>query len=336
VTLHGFDHSADQTTGPQEVLTLSTTAASDGSYSFENVAMPVNRFFRAEVDYAGIKYHIDSEAAVANSTALALPPLKVYETSADIKLLTLNQLHLYTDFATAGTVQVIEIYAFTNTSDRSVVISTDGTTIPFIRFPQGAQNTGYDAGQDSAPFQQSGKAVVAVPSDQPYSIIALFSMPYDKQLEINQSLGIDTPSTILLVPDGMNVKSKQLADNGLQAIQNNSYREFSATGLKAGETLSFSVSGQPRTSPAAILDAHQQLLIGGGVLGLALIIGGILLYVRDRKRRRAEPSRAEFESTDEVMDAILALDDLHRAGKISDEAYATRRDELKQYLRQLA
>jgi hypothetical protein len=34
------------------------------------------------------------------------------------------------------------------------------------------------------------------------------------------------------------------------------------------------------------------------------------------------------------MDAIIALDDLHRAGKINDEAYQKRREELKARLKQ--
>jgi hypothetical protein len=33
------------------------------------------------------------------------------------------------------------------------------------------------------------------------------------------------------------------------------------------------------------------------------------------------------------MDAIIALDDLHRAGKIPDEAYQQRRGELKEALK---
>jgi mono/diheme cytochrome c family protein len=336
VTLHGFDHAADQTSGPQEVLTLSTTAGADGSYTFENVAMPLNRIFLAEVTYEGIPYRSDFEAATANATQVSLPLVKLYETSTDVSLLRLDQLHIVTDFATAGTVEVREIYGFTNPSKNAVVISPDGKTVPFIRFPQGARNTGFEAGQDSPPFQKSDAGVVAVPSDKPYSIIALFSLPYDKQVEFNQSLGIDTPSTILLVPEGINVKSKQLTDNGLQSMNNNSFQEFVAHDLKSGETLSFSMSGQPRTSPAAILGAHPQLLIGGGILGLALLGGGFFLYLRDRKRGQPKSPEAEFESADAVMDSILALDDLHRAGKISDAAYETRRAELKKSLRELA
>jgi hypothetical protein len=36
------------------------------------------------------------------------------------------------------------------------------------------------------------------------------------------------------------------------------------------------------------------------------------------------------------MDAILALDDLHRAGKINEEAYQGRRAELKEILKKMA
>jgi len=36
-----------------------------------------------------------------------------------------------------------------------------------------------------------------------------------------------------------------------------------------------------------------------------------------------------------VMDAIIALDDLHRAKKIPDEAYQARRAELKEQLKEI-
>jgi mono/diheme cytochrome c family protein len=336
VTLHGFDHAADQTTGPQEVLTLSTSAGSDGSYAFENVAMPVNRIFLAEVIYSGIQYRSDFQAAAANSTQLALPTLKLYDATTDISLLSLDQLHITTDFATAGTVQVFEVYAFSNSSNKSVVISTDGTTIPFIKLPTGAQNQGIEQGQNTAPFVPSDKGVAVVPSDKPYSIIAFFNLPYDKMAQIDQPLAIDTPSLLLLVPDGIAVAGKQLTSRGLQPIQSTNYQEFAASGLKAGDTLSFSISGRPRTSSATGLDAHQGILIGGAILGVGLIAAGLYLYIRERRRLKLAPVDADFETADEVMDAILALDDLHRAGRISDDVYKLRRAELKETLRQIA
>jgi hypothetical protein len=180
------------------------------------------------------------------------------------------------------------------------------------------------------------KGLAVVPSDKPYSIIAFFNMPYDKSLEIKQSLAIDTPSLLVLVPDGIRVQGSQLAARGLQVIQSNNYQEYSAADLKTGDTLSFTVSGSPKLSSAAAMEAHRGLLIGGGIFGAALIGLGLFLYVRERRRQPAETVETEFDSADEVLDSMLALDDLHLAGKISDEAYKLRRGELKEILREIS
>jgi mono/diheme cytochrome c family protein len=328
VTLHGFDHAQDQTSGPQEVLTLAGTTAPDGSYMFENVAMPENRIFLAEVDYAGVKYQSAFDAAKSGTTEIALPPIKLYETSDDLNLLTLTQVHIYTDFATAGTVQILEIFSFSNSSDKSVVISTDGTSLPFLKLPDSAQNVGYQAGQDSAPFVTADKGIAVVPTTTPYSIIAFFNMPYFNKLEVNQPFAIDVPSLVLLIPGGMKVEGKNLENKGIQVIQNNNYQEFTVSDIKANAPLSFSVSGQPVGSSTGF-DPRQGILIGGGALGGLLIVAGVYLFFRDRRSKKVDKDEAEFNSTDEVMDAILALDDLHRAGKIPDQAYQKRRDDLK-------
>jgi mono/diheme cytochrome c family protein len=338
VTLHGFDHAQDQSSGPQEVLTLSTTTGPDGSYRFENVGMPENRIFYSEVTYGGIAFQTAFEAVVAGKTELDLAVVKLYESSDDITLLKVEQVHIYTDFATPGTAQFIEIYAFSNPSEKAVVISPDGSNIPFIKLPEGAGDVGYEAGQDSASFVSADKGVAVVPhSDKPYSIIAFFSMPFDKQLEIAQPFVVDAPSVVLLFPDGLKVDGKGLTSQGVQAIQNVNYQEYVSDGLKQGDTLRFTVSGRPKTAAAApSLNTSQLILIGGGTLGVVLILAGAWLFLRDRRLDGQEDEEAEFDSGDEVMDAMLALDDLHRAGKIPDEAYHKRRDELKEILKELA
>lgn len=344
VTLRGFDHAQDpatQTTSPQEVLTKTGTVAADGTFVFENVELPVNRIYVAEVSYSGIQFQSDFTAVKAGDTKLSLPPVKLYEASTDANLLTVDQVHFYSDFATHGTAQFIEIFSFSNNSDKAVIISTDGSSIPFIKLPDGAQGSGYQAGQNSAPFVSADKGVAVVPSDTPYSIIGYFNLPYDKQVVVNQPFAINSASVLLLIPEGMTVDSKQLTSAGVQTIQNNNYQEFSAKNFKAGDTLSFTVNGSPKAGSAAATtpntpNTQQGLLIGAGALGLALIVAGVWLYLRDRKRGKEDDEEDEFESADEVMDAMLALDDLHRAGKISDEAYQKRRDELKEILKEMA
>ena len=158
-------------------------------------------------------------------------------------------------------------------------------------------------------------------------------MPYKNKLEINQPFAIDVPSLVLLIPDGMSVIGQKLENKGIQVIQNNNYQEFTASDLKANEPVNFSVTGQPRISSATGFDPRQGIMIGGGALGSLLIVVGLYLFIRDRRIKRVEKDEAEFESTDEVMDTILALDDLHRAGKISDQAYHKRREELKDIIK---
>jgi mono/diheme cytochrome c family protein len=289
----------------------------------------------ATITPATVSTAIPSPVSGTSSTGVtpALNGTPQSESSNDFTLLKMNQVHVYSDFATQGVVQLIEIYAFTNTSDKTVIISSDGVTIPFIKFPAGAQNTGYEPDPNSAQLVAVGKGVAAPPSSNPYAIIAFFTIPYRGQLEIQQPFGIDSPSVVLLMPEGITVTGDQLTSEGAVVIQNNNYQEFSASDFKTGDVLDFTVSGLPKTAALAN-NLPQILFIGAGALGLLLIGISVWLFFRGRKSTQEEEDD-EFESADEVMDAILALDDLHRAGKINEEAYQRRRTELKEILKEM-
>ncbi|HUI88402.1 MAG TPA: c-type cytochrome [Anaerolineales bacterium] len=336
VILHGFDHPQDPTSTPQEVLTLTSTPAPDGTFKFENVALPVNRLFTAEVDYKNVQYQSDPATVAAGMTNLVLSPLNLYDTTDDFSTLSFDQIHLYFDFATQGQAQVYEIYAFTNATDKTVIVSTDGASFPFVKIPDGAQNVNYLADQNSPTFVGTGaNGVAAPPNAKPYAIIATFNMPYSGQLQIQQPVAVDSPSMVLLIPAGMNASGSQLTDVGPQTIQNSNYEEYSASDLKAGDLVDFAITGTPSGTVPAANNSPAALFLAAGALGIGLIAVGAWFYLRDRKNPQ-QVEEHEFESADEVMDAILALDDLHRAGKISDEAYQRRRAELKEILKEMA
>lgn len=340
VILRGYDHAADQTSGPQEVLTLNGTLDAKGTFKFNNVEIPSGRIFLAEVEYQGIQYQSDFAPIEAGKSELVLPNINLYETSADLSLLKFQQVHLYSDFANQGVVQIVEIYTFLNSSNKAIKIVTDGTSIPFITLPDNATDVGFQAGQDSAPFMGSTDGVAILPNETPYSVIAFFNVTYDsKSLEIKQKFVLDAPSVLILFPEGVKVEGDQLTAAGVQTIQNGTFQTFNATGFKAGDTLTFSFSGTPKTAGGTTpttATKNNSLLIGVGAFGLVLILAGVWLFLRDRKRgnvETAEEEQDEFEDPESAMDAIIALDDLHRAGKIPDEAYHARRDELKAKLK---
>lgn len=342
VTLHVFEHATDPNTMPQEVLTKTTETNTGGGYTFEEVAMPEGRIFIVEANYQGINYQSELAVSEPGMDALNIPDINVYESTTDNSSLVVEQLHLSFDMAVEGGVQVFELFTISNNSDKAYVFSTDGSSLPFMPLPQGATNVGLEISQDSAPLLPTDSGDYAIPpSEKFYSIIAYFNMAYDQSLELNQPLVLPVRAALVIVPEGIKVKSDQLADDGIQQTQQGiNVQIFSAGDLSAGSLLEVSLSGNARSGAAA--DNRQALLIGAGVFGFVLILAGVWMFLRDRGNQDddgfedGEESEDEFESAEEVMDAIIALDDLHRAKKIPDEAYQVRREELKARLKELA
>jgi mono/diheme cytochrome c family protein len=341
VTLHGFEHSSDQSTMPQEVLTETRDADSNGTFTFEGVDMPDGRIFLVEANYQGISYQSQLVVSEAGTPELTVPDITVYENTTDSRGLVIEQLHISFDMAQEGSVQVFELFTISNSTDKAYVFATDGTSLPFMPLPAGATNVGLELSQDSALLLPTDSGDFAIPpSDKFYSIIAFFNMPYDKSLELTQPLALPVSSALVIVPEGIKVKSEQLTDSGLQQTQQGfNVQMYSGDSLNAGSPLEITLSGNVKS--AASVDNRQTLLIGAGVFGMVLILAGVWMFFRDRGKpdeedfEEEEETEDEFETAEEVMDAIIALDDLHRAKKIPDEAYQVRREELKARLKEL-
>jgi hypothetical protein len=145
----------------------------------------------------------------------------------------------------------------------------------------------------------------------------------------------------IFVPEGVVLKGNNLTAETTQNIQGTNYQSFVTGNIAAGSTLALELSGTPKaavTTDTTTTTKNNTLLIGAGILGALLLLAGGFLYWRDRQQpvdteAEEEEDEAEFASSEEVLDAILALDDLHRTKKISDEAYQKRRTELKDTLK---
>jgi len=162
---------------------------------------------------------------------------------------------------------------------------------------------------------------------------------FDRGRELHDELPVS--SALVIVPEGIKVKSDQLTDDGVQQTQQGfNVQMYSSSSLNAGLPLEMTLSGKVK-SAATGTDNRQTLLIGAGAFGVVLILAGVWMFLRDRNKLdeddfENDEEEDEFETAEEVMDAIIALDDLHRAKKIPDEAYQMRREELKNRLKELA
>ena len=345
VTLRGYEHDfANPNTGTQEVLTLQGTVAPDGKFVFKNVEMPENRIFIAEVTINGMELNSEFAIVQAGQTSVELPPLVLYDVTDDTSVLTVDELDIFLSTEVDNAYEILALYTFRNASGKIVSVSM-GTQqeIPFLKFPLGAQALGYEALQDSARFTSTADGFAMPPSEQPYGIIAYSSVPKEKEITISQPLELPVTHVRIFVPDGMKAEGELLTPENTQDIQGITYQSYTAVGLGAGEMLEFNVSGTPKDATASTdtSTSNNKLLIGAAGLGVALILAGAWLYMRDRNRTNEEDEdeeeeeNDEFESSEDVMDAIIALDDLYRAKKISEEAYQKRRAELKEILKEL-
>ena len=339
VTLHAYEHGSDPTAAPQEVFSATTTLQADGTYSFENVEVIESRIYLSELQFEGMSIQSDYSVIKAGDTEVTLQPIVLYSTSTDTSQLSISDASMFFNFTGDGKVQIFVVYTLVNATDKTIFVSMgNAQEIPFIKLPPGSTEIGYEATQDSASFISTDTGFGMPPNETPYGIIAFATLP--KSDKIEQPFVLPVGIVNVFLPEGVTAESDKLTDQGMKDMQGTKFQSYRTDNLKAGDTLTFSTSGEPTiptTSEAtAPMSKNQPLLIGIGVFGVALILAGVWMYLRDRNRLdedEDEDEQDEFASTEDVMDAILALDDLHRAGKISDEAYQNRRAELKDILK---
>jgi hypothetical protein len=235
---------------------------------------------------------------------------------------------------------------FHNPSDEIIVVTlNENGEVPFIKAPEGSSSVGYEPMQDSEKFMQTQNGFAIPPHENAYGLIAFASVPKAKEFAFSQEFVLPVATMTVFVPEGVTAENAKLSDLGVQAIQSSNFQIYELSGVSAGETVKLTIAGSPKesartssTSTPEVVTANKNLLIGAGALGVALILAGAWMYLRDRNRAEEtngeENAEDEFESSEDVIDAILALDDLHRAKKISNEPYQKRRAELKDILKE--
>jgi mono/diheme cytochrome c family protein len=346
VTLRAYDHGADPSQGPQEVFTQDGTLNADGSFAFENIEMPLNRIFIAEITYEGTTLQSTYAIVKTGDTSVNVPPIKLYKKTTDTSRLVVDESRIFFEYGTDNTIQVFNVYSFRNPSDETIVVTLDGSgEVPFIKSPAGSSGVGYEPMQDSAKFMQTQNGFAIPPSENAYGLISFASLSRAEEFEFSQEFVLPVATVTVFVPEGVTARNAKLSDLGVQAIQSSNFQIYELNGVNAGEKVSLTIAGSPKestgtssTSTPETVTSNKNLLIGAGALGIALILAGAWMYLRDRNRAEEtnaeEDSADEFESSEDVIDAIIALDDLHRARKISDEAYQKRRADLKDILKE--
>ena len=160
-------------------------------------------------------------------------------------------------------------------------------------------------------------------------------------------MGLPVDSAVVMMPEvGVKVKSSQLQEGDERDVQGTKYLMYSGGGLNASNPLVMELSGRVRGVSSNLLTAPENrtgLLVGLGSFGLALIVVGVWLFRKNHTQDEAEEDEDNEGSEagdlpddqDALMDAIIALDDLYKAGDLPEGAYQQRRAALKEKLNQV-
>lgn len=153
---------------------------------------------------------------------------------------------------------------------------------------------------------------------------------------IKVPLPVET-SNIMLPSRGVNIKSNQLQDMGEKNIQGVAWRIYTSSMLPTGTVLDMLLTGKPVVEKTEESEQILNLTTGLIALGVALLIATVMGFRWFSSKKIVLAAKPETlldgANTDALLDAIIALDDLYKAGQIPKTAYKERREELKDRLR---
>ena len=347
IQLIGYDH--DPATGSfYEAYFDEMRINDDGSYFFEDVDMALNRAFVVVIEDEELSFSSDPGFITEEGITSLDLPITYYETSNDTSKLSLDRLHIFFEFAdsTYETIQVVEVFVVTNPTTYAIIAENEGEATIEFDLPEDATNIEFEDSTFGERYTQTetgfGDTSAIAPGMGQHQVIVFFEMPYNKKMDFSQSITHPINSAIVMVPEGVKVKSDLLTDSGTRDAQGLTYNVFSSQPLPVGSTLSMNISGKLSTSPAGSEEDSQRNLIFGVIaFGIVLVGAGFWIYMRNNDEddelddEEEDDDDAEFDDADKIMDAIIALDDAYRDGQISEEVYKKRRADLKAQLEDL-
>ena len=312
---------------------------------FSDVPLLAGRVFFASVEYGGAVYRSEIIQAVEDTPHLDLQ-VQVFDTTTETSGLIIDRLHLLFDFPAPDLVQVSEIFILSNLGSATVVADSPGQASVEFSLPEGAQSLVFEEGVLGQRFLLTdngfGDTVSIPPGQGVYQVVVSYTLPYERnRLTFVQRMEYQLSAHVVLVPAvGVNVKNSSLQDMGVQSLPESEIRVFSGSTIARGEMLEFKLTGNPYQSqePNLLVDGISTwMVIGLGILGAGLLAAGVWLYIQSKQENlSADQEQLSHRDRDEILDSIIALEDLFQEGEITEAAFKAKRKQLKAQLRGLS
>lgn len=343
--LHAWDEQG-------ETVMLDGKTDSSGAFRFENVPMQDGWVFAAMLSYHDVTFFSETAEVQPEIKELALP-LIVYETTPDASAVRVSQMHVFLDFV-SGKLTVGEIYVLSNAGDRALV---GGLTLPdgksaTLQFalPAEANEVRFE-GEDTARFVITPEGFAdtgaVLPGENTAQVVVTYVLPYTSGMTfahiVNQP--VEAANVLVRADSGVTLAGDGLSEPIPREMQTGeSFNIYAAGPLTPDESLAVTLSGEPSyrmadgmsgaatgaSAPALSAIVNRWAIpIAGGLLGMALIAAGAWWWRRSVKPEAELQEVVQGGDWSGILQAIAALDDAHERGEVPEEAYRSRRAELR-------
>lgn len=336
VTLEGYDHMT-------QVYSETQSVSENKQVQFDEVPFLTGRLYIASVAYQGAVYRSDIITLEPGVTTLDLK-VEVFGTTTDRSALSIERLHVFVDFQQQDTAQFAEIFIISNYGEKTVVAEDEGKPVLVFPLPDGASDLNFRSGSLGDRFIKTadgfGDTMSIPPGSSVYQLLVFFEMPYARgRLDFEQKVNLPVGAVVVMTPsNGLTLRASNLADRGIREVDEGAIHVYAGQQMDPGEVLAFSLSGRPG-QPAAgkgSIFKDPKALIGISVFGVVLLVIGVWFFLQSQEDRMLSyPLETEVVDKEEIIDTIIALDDLYEGGELAEDVYRSRREELKSRLRMM-
>ena len=317
----------------------------DGTFVFPNIPFDANIQFAVMATYDGVTYFSKTTPADMKSMQVNID-MPVYETTTDLSAVQIDQMHVLFEFSIDG-LGTKELYIISNTGERTVKDVYDlgeGKSAALqLPLPEDADYVFFKP-DDQERFVKLNGAFAdtypILPGDQPAQIMTSYLVPYSGERVYNYTAPMNTARINLFLPDqaGISLKGAGLTGPTSTMLQDGtSYQVYSYSDLKAGDTLSVTITGKT-TVPQSNNSTNNLIAIAAAFLGFVTIGVGVWWWRRPESTE-VEEEDAPIQSDEPTLDALIAeiaqLDETHEQQGLSTEDYETQRRALMQKAKNL-
>ena len=319
------------------VFELSASVDADGNFVFEDVPIEAEQIYLAVVELDGLFFPSEFYIAEEGDTAIELP-VTIYNSTASTEDLSVSRLHVFFQFTSESTVQVIHQVTISNSG--SEMVAPDDTNEPVLNFsvPEGAQNLIFQSGDIGSPYVETadgfGDPTTVLPGDSTYELLFAYEMPYSRSLEWQLPVDLPMDVAVMFVQGDVDVDSSTMLASGTETLDTEVFQVFVANLVPAGETLDLEISGRVSAVSTGGSTENNWLVIGAGAVGVLLAAFGAWQFFRPVEDDYFDDDEAydapEGElSSETLLDEIVALDAAYEAGELTEEEYQSQRKALK-------